>query len=157
VVVPVDSPVKLVAFPAEGNLCEAVIAGEDAFLSGWAGVNYAPSDNLRLYLHEQLFRDDGLMVVLYIVLRHRTVVLDPFLGKKVRGVGFLQQGVSDVLFVSQNLVDGAAVPLRSPGSRENAVCFKPGGNLIHAGAFEVFPVNAFHNLCLLRVDDQMTF
>ena len=32
---------------------------------------------------------------------------------------------------------------------------KPVGDLIHAGAFEVFPVDALYDFCLLRVDDQV--
>lgn len=40
VIVPVDSPVKPVA---ENDLCNAVIAGEDALPAGRDGVNHAPS------------------------------------------------------------------------------------------------------------------
>lgn len=32
---------------------------------------------------------------------------------------------------------------------------KPVGDLIHAGAFEVFPVDALYDFCLLRVNVQM--
>ena len=69
VVVPVDTPVKLAALAAENDLGKAVIAGEAAFLSGWARVNDAPADKLGLHLHEELLWNDRLVVVLDVVLR----------------------------------------------------------------------------------------
>ena len=128
-VVPVNAPVKLTAVTAENHLCKTVIAGETALLACRADVDYPATDKLRLHLHEELFRYNGLMVILHIVLRHRAIVLDPFLGKEVGGIGLLQQGVSDVLFISKNLVDRARVPFFFPGTGENAVSFQTGGGL----------------------------
>ena len=156
VVVPVNAPVKLTAVTAENHLCKTVIAGETALLACRADVDYPATDKLRLHLHEELFRYNGLMVILHIVLRHRAIVLDPFLGKEVGGIGLLQQGVSDVLFISKNLVDRARVPFFFPGTGENAVSFQTGGDLVHAVAFEVLPVNALHNLSLFRINNQVS-
>lgn len=49
--------------------------------------------------------------------------------EKVRGVGFLEKGVTDVLFIAENLVDGTGVPFWFSGTVENPVSFKTGGNL----------------------------
>lgn len=38
---------------------------------------------------------------------------------------------------------------------EDSVCHKPGGYFVHAGAFEVLPVDAFYDFCLLWVYDQV--
>jgi len=47
------------------------------------------------------------------------------------------------------------VPLRLACTGENAVRFKTSGNLVHAFAFEVFPVNPLDDFCLLWIDDQV--
>ena len=46
------------------------------------------------------------MVTLHIILRHYAVVLHSGLVKKVGGVGLLEQSVTDVLFIPEELVDG---------------------------------------------------
>lgn len=75
------------------------------------------------------------MVAFYIVLRHKTVVLDSGFVQKVSCVGFLEQGIADVFLVSENLVDGACVPLFSSGTGKNTVTLQSSGNLIHAETF----------------------
>lgn len=105
-----NAPVKLVAVSAENHLCKAVIAGEAAFLAGRADMNYQTADKLCLHLHEELFRNDRLVIAHHIVLRDGAVVLDPLLCQEVCGIGFLKQGVAHVLLVAENLVDGAGVP-----------------------------------------------
>ena len=90
-VVPMNAPVKLATFSAENDLCEAVIAGEDALPAGWTCVDYPPANKLGLHFHEEFLRNDGFMIVLDVVLWHRAVVLDTLLGEEVRGVGLLQQ------------------------------------------------------------------
>lgn len=74
----------------------------------------SPADKLGLHLHEQLFRNDGFVVVLDVVLRNDAIVLDALLRQEVRGVGLLKQGVAHVLLVAENLVDGAGVPFSLP-------------------------------------------
>ena len=110
VVVPVDAPVKLATFSAENLLGKAVIAGEAALLPGRADVNRPPANKFCLYLHEQVFRNDCLMVAFDVVLRNGAVVLYAFLRQEVRGVGFLQKSVAYVLLIAENLVDGAGMP-----------------------------------------------
>lgn len=43
-----------------------------------------------------------------------------------------------------------------PGAGQDAVRLKAGGNFIHAGAFRIFSVNAPDNLCLIRINDQIS-
>ena len=138
-----NAPVKFTAVSAENHLCKAVIAGEAAFLTCRTDVDYPATDKLRLHLHEELFRNDRFVVALYVVLRNGAVVLDPLLRQKVCGVGLLKECVTHVLLISENLVDGTGVPFCLASAGENAVGHKPVSNLIHAGAFEVFPVNGF--------------
>ena len=154
-VVPADTQVKLSALAAENHLREAVIAGEATFPSGRADMYCPTADKLSLHLHEELLRDDGFVVILDVVLRDGAVILDTLLCKEVRGVSLLKQGVAHILLVAEDLVDGAGVPLRVARAGLDAVSHKSGGNLVHAGAFEVFPIDAFYDFCLLRVGDEV--
>ena len=95
------------------------------------------------------------MVTFHIVLRHEAVVLNSGFIQEVGGVSLLEKGVTDVFFVSENLVDGAGMPFGFACSGENAVTFQPGGNFIHAKAFQVFSINALYDFCLFRVDDKV--
>ena len=155
-VVPVNAPVKLAAVSAENHLCKTVIAGETALLACRADVDYPATDKLRLHLHEELLRNDHFMVALDVVLRNGAVVLDPLFCQEVRGYSFLEQGVAHVFLVAENLVDGAGMPFCLASASKNSVSHKSIGNLIHAGAFEVFPVYALDGFSLFRVDDKVT-
>ena len=154
-VVPVNAPVKLAAVSAENHLCKTVIAGETALLACRADVDYPATDKLRLHLHEELFRNDCFVVALDVVLRDGTVVLDTLLRQEVCGVGLLQECVTHVFLVAENLVDGAGVPFCLASAGKDAISHKPVGDLIHAGTFEVFPVDALYDFCLLRINDQV--
>ncbi len=97
------------------------------------------------------------MVTLHIILRHYAVVLYPGLVEKVGGVGLLEQGVSDVLFIPEDLVDGRGVPCGLAGSGGNAVPFKSRLDPVHAVSFQVFPVDALYDFSLLRINDEIAF
>ena len=56
----------------------------------------------------------------------------------------------------KEIVDGAGVPFCLASAGKDAISHKPVGDLIHAGAFEVFPVDALYDFCLLRVDNQVS-
>ena len=155
VVVPVDAPIKLTAVSAENHLCKTVIAGEAAFFACRADMDYPTADKLCLHLHEELLWNDCFVVALDVVLRNGAVVLDPLFRQEVCGIGLLKQGVSHVLFISENLIDGAGVPFSFASAGEDTVSHKAVGDLIHAGTFEVFTVNALYDFCLLRINDQV--
>jgi len=155
VVIPVDAPVELAAFSADDHLREAVVAGVDALLAVRPSVNLPASHKLRLHLHEDFLRNDGFMVIFHIVLRQGTGVAYAFLGEKVRGYGFLKQGVAHVFLVSEDFVDGGVVPFCLARAGEDAVLLQSFGDLLHGEPFKVFPVDALYDFCLLRIDDQV--
>lgn len=63
------------------------------------------------------------MIVFYIILQDKIVTLNSGIVKNVGGVGFLEQSIADVFFVSKNFVDGVCVPSFSSCTGENAVTF----------------------------------
>ena len=88
-IVPVDTSVKLTAVTAENHLGKTVIAGEAAFLACRADMDYPATDELCLHLHEEVFRNDRLVVAFDVVLRDGAVVFDTLLCQEVSGVGLL--------------------------------------------------------------------
>lgn len=150
VVIPVDAPVELVAFSADDHLREAVVAGVDALLAVRPSVNLPASHKLRLHLHEDFLRNDGFIVIFHIVLRQGTGVAYAFLGEKVRGYGFLKQGVAHVFLVSENFVDGGVVPFCLAHAGEDAVLLQSFGDLLHGEPFEVLAVDPLDDLRLFR-------
>ena len=82
-VVPVNSAEYLAAVAADNHLSKTVIAAEAALFPIFAGMNTASSDKFLLYLHENFTRDDGLVAVLYIVLRDNAGVLDALFCEKI--------------------------------------------------------------------------
>ena len=85
-------------------------AAEGPVLTVRAGVDDAALDEFLLHLHEYFTRDNGLVAVFHIILWDDAMVLYSSLCKEVGGVCFLQQGIADVLFISQNLIDIAGMP-----------------------------------------------
>lgn len=63
-----------------------------------------PAQQFILNLEKEVFRDNGFMVTFHIILRHDAVVLDSGLVEKIRGIGFLEQGVTNVLFIPENFM-----------------------------------------------------
>ena len=149
-VVPLGSVEVFSAFAAEDNLGKGMAAAESAF-SAVCG------DTGDLHLEKDVFWNNRLVVPLHIILRHYAVVLYPGLVEKVSGVGLLEQGVSAVLFIPEDLVDGRCMPCGLAGSGGNAVPFKSGFDLVHAVSFLVFPVDALYDFSLLRINDEIAF
>jgi hypothetical protein len=75
-------------------------------------MNQPTAHQLLLHLHENLTRDNGFVAVFHVILRDDSLVFDARFCEEIGGVGFLQKGVPDVFFVSQNLTDVAGVPVR---------------------------------------------
>lgn len=103
-----DAPVILATLAAEYDLCKTMLAGVAAALAILGGVHSAPSGQLLLHQKEDVLWDDRLVVAFHIVLRHGAVILDPFFRQEVGGIGFLEQGITDVLFICQDLLYGAS-------------------------------------------------
>ena len=133
-----DPPEHLTAAATDNHVRETVNATEGPVLAVRAGMDDAALDELFLHLHEYFTRDNGFVAIFYIILRYDAVVLYSSLCEEVRSIGFLQQGISTLLFVSQNLFDIAGMPFFFFFSNEKAVCFKSRLNFQHAGPFQVF-------------------
>lgn len=125
---------------AHNHVRKTVGATEGPVLTIRAGVDDAALDEFLLHLHEYFTRDDSLMAVFHIILRYNAVVLYSSLCKEVGGVGFLQQGITDVFFIPQNLIDITGMPFFISGTIKNAVRFEAALDFQHASTFEVFPV-----------------
>lgn len=88
------------------------------------GVDDGAADKFLLHLHEDFTRDNGHKAILYIILRYNAVVLCSCLCKEVGGVGFLQQVIGNILFISLNLIDITGMPFFIPSTIKNVICFK---------------------------------
>lgn len=132
-----------------------MVAAVATFLAVGAGLDYSPADQFFLNLQVDFPRNNGFVVTFHIVLRHAAVVLDSGFIQEIGGVSLLEKSITDVFLISENLVDGAGMPLSFACSGENAVTLQTGGNLVHAEAFQIFAIDAFDDFCLLRVDDQI--
>ena len=95
------------------------------------------------------------MASFHIVLRHLTIVLDTLLFKNAHRVGFLQERISDVLLIGEDLTDIADFPFFISGAVQNAVCLKSPLDLKKARAVHVLGINSFDNFCLFRDNDQL--
>ena len=148
-----DAPEEFSAVAAEDHLGKTMLAGVSSALSVIAQVHRTSPGKFLLHQKEDVLRDDCFVIALYVVLWNGAVVLDPLLRQEVCGIGLLEQGIADVFFVSQDLADRAGVPFCFACAGEYSVCFKTGSNLVHAEAFEVFPVNPLNDFCLFRIND----
>ena len=151
-----DAPEEFTAVAAEDHLSKTMLAGVRSALSVIAQVHRTSLGKFLLHQQEDVFRNNRFVIALYVILRNGAIVLDPLLCQEVCGIGFLEQGVADVFFVSQDFADCACVPFGFASAGEYTVCFKTGSNLVHAEAFEVFSVNPVDDFCLFRINDQVT-
>ena len=97
------------------------------------------------------------MAVFHIILWDNPLVLHPLFIEKVNSIGLLQKGVSDVLFILQDLLQCFWTPLRFPGPGKNPVCFQATPDLEQACPFQVLPVNPLYHFRLCRLYDQISF
>ena len=97
------------------------------------------------------------MAILHIILWHDAFVDDFFLGHKVYRIGLLEQGISHVFLISEHFAYYRAVPLFLSCGSLNLLLLQVFGYLSHAVAFQIKAENQFHNLCLLRYNDQIPF
>lgn len=71
------------------------------------------------------------MIAFHIVLRNNAVVLDSGFIQEVCGVGLLKKSITDVFFISKNLVDGSGPLFCFACTSENAISLQTFGNSIH--------------------------
>ena len=85
------APEEFTAVTAEDHLGKTMLAGVTAPFAILSGMDQPPACKLLLHQQEDVLRDNCLMIVLDVVLRDGTVVLDSLLRQEVRGVGLLQE------------------------------------------------------------------
>ena len=86
--------------------CKAIIENCDLgnqALAVVVGVDHTPEDKLLLHKKEDVLWDNGFVAAFHVVLQHSVVVLDVRLRQEVRGIGLLQERVTNVLLVPENL------------------------------------------------------
>ena len=120
-----DAPKEFAAVAAENYLGETVIAGVASALAILCGVHQPSPRKLLLYQKEDVLRNDCFMVSFHIVLRDGAVVLDALLRQEVCGIGLLEQGITDILLIGQDLLNGAGVPFGFACAGEDTVSLKP--------------------------------
>lgn len=95
------------------------------------------------------------MASLYIIFRPLPIVGTALLVQNADRECLLQKGITNILFVGKDLLNVALMPFQVSRSVGNFVCFQASLNLQEACPFQVLPVNAADDLCLLRVNDQI--
>ena len=94
------------------------------------------------------------MAVFHIILRYDSIILHPLFIKEIHRIVFLQKGISDVLLVLQNLPQRFRTPLRFSRRCQDSIRLKPSSYLEQTTALQI--LDALYNLCLRRLNDQMT-
>ena len=130
-IVPVDSAEYFTAFAANDNLRKAVVAAVGALFIIGACLDNSPAYQFFLYPQEDVLWNDCFVVAFHIVLRNDAIVLHSGFIQEVCGVGLLKKGITDVFFISKNLVDGAGPPFCFASAGEDAVCFQSFCNPVH--------------------------
>ena len=96
---------------------------------------------LSLHSFEHLSADDGLVIVLYEILRKFAVILFAGFGNVVGDVGLLEKKVTDVFFVLKNTVNCCCGPLSAKAGR-SAFFKKDVCNGLLSVAFQIQPEDA---------------
>lgn len=104
-----DSSEHFTAVVTNDNLRETVVAAVASFLSVGTGLNHSSTYQFFLRSHVNLSWDNCFVVAFYIILRNDASILNSGLAKKVGGVSLLEEGITDVFLVAENLVDGACM------------------------------------------------
>src|SRR5699024_4644038 len=97
------------------------------------------------------------MAVFYIILWNNPLVLYPLFIEEINSIGFLQKGVTDVLFILQDLLQCFRTPLRFPCPGKNPVRFQSAPDLEQACPFQILPVDPLYYFRLRRLYDQVSF
>ena len=108
-----------------------MVAAVGALFAIGTDFDHSPAYQLFLYPQEDVLWNDCFVVALHIVLRNNAVVLDSGFIQEVCGVGLLKKSVTDVFFISKNLVDGAGPPFCFASAGENAVNLQTFCNPVH--------------------------
>ena len=115
-----------------------------------------PAGHLLPYLIEDLFRNDGRVIVLHIHHGALSLVFLYRLADAVGGVGLLQQGVANVFFIDQDVVDHLICPALNPAGSGDLVRLQLRLDLAQAAPVQVAAEDTLYRLRLLRDDLRLT-
>ena len=74
------------------------------------GVQVGASRNLRLHSHEHILADNGFVAAFHTLFRPLAIIGTALLVQNVDREGLLQQGITNVFFVGQNLLNATFIP-----------------------------------------------
>ena len=139
----------------EDNVCKSVLATVLS-ASQHIGFKAGTSGLLLLNPQKQIPWNDGIIIVLYIILRNKSLILYSFFGKKVSAYRLLQEGITDVLFVSENLTQCCCTLFGFARCRLNTVSLQSPADDVVAVTFQIFPKDSFHHFSFFLVDDELS-
>ena len=96
------------------------------------------------------------MIVLDIILWNQPFILHTLFGKKICGDSLLQEGITNVLFVSENLTQCCCNPLGFARCRLNTISLQTFADDVVAVTFQIFPKDAFYHFSFFLVDDELS-
>ncbi len=99
--------------------------------------------------------DDGLVVVLHIILRHFALIHFLLFGEEVHRVHFLQERVPFVLFVCEDAFDRAGRPFLFPAGRGDALRSQQLRNRMGRAPLQEKAVNPADSFRLFLIDDEV--
>ena len=152
-----DPSVNLATLGAVNNAGYGILAAVNPLFPVSSAMKIRPPDHFLLHLHIKVTGNDGLMAVFHIILWDNPLVLHPLFIEKVNSIGLLQKGVSDVLFILQDLLQCFRTPLRFPSPGKNPVCLQATPDLEQACPFQILPVDPLHHFRFGRLDYQISF
>ena len=115
-----------------------------------------PGRHLVLRLLEHGGADDGLVVVLHIILRHLALVYLLLLGEEVHRVHLLQESVAFIFFVGKNAFDRAGRPCLLAAGRWDALRRQQFCDCVGRAPLQEEAVNPADGLRLFLVDDEVS-
>ena len=97
------------------------------------------------------------MTVLDIVLRNDAVVGNTLFIEEIHRIGLLQECITDVFLVCEDLLQRTLQPAITSGGGLDAVRFQPLSNLKQVCTFQILSIDSQNDLSFLRDDDQTAF
>ena len=120
--------------------------------------------HLRLHLLEDFSRNYGLVAVFHEILRKLAVVRRYLLCQEINRVVFLQEQVSAVFLVLQDVSNALIIPVafKHCAAGSGLIAVHPffgqhSGDVFRGIAVKVIPEDPLNNLCFLRHDHEGTF
>lgn len=156
-VVPVDSAEDVITVGTVHDARKSVSAAVNPALLIRSALHVCPTVHFFTHLHELLTGNNGGMTVLDIVLRNDAVIRNTFFIKEIHRIGLLQECITDVFLVCEDLLQRTLQPVITSGGGLDAVRFQPLSNLEQACTFQILSIDSQDDFRFFRDDDQVAF